>query len=325
MTRIMKIKEIFNIEKPKQAIYNQFKQDEKGINFVSSASKNNGVVAKVKKDNKYNLYKKGSITVPLKGTVLNASLQLEDFYIAHQIAVLTPLEKYKDLTNLQKIYYCQCIRENKYRFNYNRQADKTLDVLNVPSPEIFPEWVIKPKFIKKKIEVIKSLQKLNNNILRPVLKKPVPITKLFEIKYGVNLELNRCTIDEGGVNFVSRTALNNGISAKVRKIDNKETIKPNVLTFAAGGSVGETFLQTEEFYSGRDLYILYPKINMNNFELLAYCFFIKLNNFRFNYNRQANKTLKELYLPDIDCKSLDLKNTFSNQIEQSLNTLNLSI
>ena len=150
MTRIMKIKEIFNIEKPKQAIYNQFKQDEKGINFVSSASKNNGVVAKVKKDNKYNLYKKGSITVPLKGTVLNASLQLEDFYIAHQIAVLTPLEKYKDLTNLQKIYYCQCIRENKYRFNYNRQADKTLDVLNVPSPEIFPEWVIKPKFIKKK-------------------------------------------------------------------------------------------------------------------------------------------------------------------------------
>jgi hypothetical protein len=325
MTRIMKIKEIFNIEKPKQAIYNQFKQDEKGINFVSSASKNNGVVAKVKKDNKYNLYKKGSITVPLKGTVLNASLQLEDFYIAHQIAVLTPLEKYKDLTNLQKIYYCQCIRENKYRFNYNRQADKTLDVLNVPSPEIFPEWVIKPKFIKKKIEVIKSLQKLNNNILRPVLKKPVPITKLFEIKYGVNLELNRCIIDEGGVNFVSRTALNNGISAKVRKIDNKETIKPNVLTFAAGGSVGETFLQTEEFYSGRDLYILYPKINMNNFELLAYCFFIKLNNFRFNYNRQANKTLKELYLPDIDCKSLDLKNTFSNQIEQSLNTLNLSI
>jgi len=325
MTRIMKIKEIFHIEKPKQAIYNQFKQDEKGINFVSSASKNNGVVAKVKKDNKYNLYKKGSITVPLKGTVLNASLQLEDFYIAHQIAVLTPLEKYKDLTNLQKIYYCQCIRENKYRFNYNRQADKTLDVLNVPSPEIFPEWVIKPKFIKKKIEVIKSLQKLNNNILRPVLKKPVPITKLFEIKYGVNLELNRCTIDEGGVNFVSRTALNNGISAKVRKIDNKETIKPNVLTFAAGGSVGETFLQTEEFYSGRDLYILYPKINMNNFELLAYCFFIKLNNFRFNYNRQANKTLKELYLPDIDCKSLDLKNTFSNQIEQSLNTLNLSI
>ena len=325
MTRIMKIKEIFYIEKPKQAIYNQFKQDENGINFVSSASKNNGVVAKVKKNNKYNLYKKGSITVPLKGTVLNASLQLEDFYIAHQIAVLTPLEIYKDLTNLQKIYYCQCIRENKYRFNYNRQADKTLDVLNVPSPQVFPEWVVKPKFIKKKIEIIKSLQKFNNNILRPVLKKTVPITKLFEIKYGVNLELNRCTIDESGINFVSRTALNNGISAKVKKIHNKETIKPNVLTFAAGGSVGETFLQTEEFYSGRDLYILYPKINVSNFELLAYCFFIKLNNFRFNYNRQANKTLKELYLPDIDCKSLDLKNTFSNQIKQSLNTLNLSI
>jgi hypothetical protein len=52
---------------------------------------------------------------------------------------------------------------------------------------------------------------------------------------------------------------------------------------------------------------------MNNLELLAFCIFIKLNNFRFNYKRRANKTLKELYLSDIDCRSLDLKNSFSNQ------------
>ncbi|MDB9922817.1 restriction endonuclease subunit S [Candidatus Pelagibacter sp.] len=321
----MKIEQIFHIEKPKQAIFNQFVKDESGINFVSSSAKNNGVVAKVKKNNDYVLYKKGSITVPLKGTVLNASLQLEDFYIAHQIAVLTPLEKYKNLTNLQKIYYCQCIRENKYRFNYNRQADRTLELLDIPSPELFPDWVSKPKFIKKKIEVIKELQKNHNQLSRPTFKKSVSITKLFDIEYGVNLELNKCVEDEDGINFVSRTALNNGISAKVKKINNKETIKPNVLTFAAGGSVGETFLQTEEFYSGRDLYILYPKIKMNTFELLAYCFFIKLNNFRFNYNRQANKTLRELYLPDIDCKSMNLNDIFNNQLQQTLNTLDANI
>ena len=325
MINLVNIEKVFKIEKPKQAILNQFELDDSGINFVSSSAKNNGVVSKVKKNNFTKLYKKGSITVPLKGTVLHASLQLEDFYIAHQIAVLTPQKDYENLSNLEKIYYCQCIRENKYRFSYNRQADRTFSKLSIPSPDNFPEWVKKPSFIKKKIEIINSLKKVSKNIERLEIKKPVSITKLFTIKYGVNLELNKLTLDKNGINFVSRTAENNGISARVKKVFDIDTIKPNVLTFAAGGSVGETFLQTEEFYSGRDLYILYPNIKMENWELLAYCFFIKLNSFRFNYNRQANKTLKELLLPDINCKTLDLKNVINIQVEKAIKNLQFNI
>jgi len=325
MINLVNIEKIFQIEKPKQAILNQFELDDKGINFVSSSAKNNGVVSKVKKNNYTKLYKKGSITVPLKGTVLHASLQLEDFYIAHQIVVLTPQKDYENLTNLEKIYYCQCIRENKYRFNYNRQADKSFTKLLIPSPDNFPDWIKKPSFIDKKIKVIESLKNISSEVKRLEIKKPVSITKLFTIKYGLNLELNRLELDRNGVNFISRTAENNGISAKVKKISNIDTIKPNVLTFAASGSVGETFLQTEEFYSGFHLFILYPKIKMENWELLAYCFFIKLNSFRFNYNRQANKTLKELMLPDINCKTLDLKNFIDTQVDRAIKNLKFNI
>jgi hypothetical protein len=59
----------------------------------------------------------------------------------------------------------------------------------------------------------------------------------------------------------------------------------------------ETFLQSEPFYSGRDLYILRPKSPMTNDELLFYCCCIRANMFRYSYGRQANRTLKQLTVP----------------------------
>ena len=45
--------------------------------------------------------------------------------------------------------------------------------------------------------------------------------RIFDIKYGVNLELNTCeeSSDNDAVNFVSRTEENNGVSYKVKKIE----------------------------------------------------------------------------------------------------------
>ena len=127
--------------------------------------------------------------------------------------------------------------------------------------------------------------------------KLVRVSSLFDVKYGVNLELNRMEIDANGINFVSRTARNNGVSAKVRKIDEVDPIEPGMLTVAGGGSVLATFVQTEPFYSGRDLYYLKPLCEMSLEEKLWYCMCIKSNKYRFNYGRQANRTLKDIMIP----------------------------
>lgn len=81
---------------------------------------------------------------------------------------------------------------------------------------------------------------------------------IFHVKYGVNLELNACeeSNDNDAVNFVSRTGDNNGVSAKVRKIDSVNVQKAGLITVAGGGSVLSTFVQPDDFYSGRDLYTL---------------------------------------------------------------------
>ncbi|MCM1220855.1 MAG: restriction endonuclease subunit S [Lachnospiraceae bacterium] len=128
------------------------------------------------------------------------------------------------------------------------------------------------------------------------------ISDLFEVKYGVNLELSSCEKtdwkDSEGINFVARTSTNNGVVAKVAKIEGIEPQAAGTLSCAAGGSVLSTFLQAQPYYSGRDLYILTPKREMSMNEKLYWCMVIKANAYRFNYGRQANKTLKDIMLPD---------------------------
>lgn len=130
--------------------------------------------------------------------------------------------------------------------------------------------------------------------------KLVRLDSLFQVKYGSNLELNALTQTSDGVNFVSRTAKNNGVSARVEQLEKLHPIQAGVLTVAGGGSVLETFLQTEPFYSGRDLYHLIPKVSMTNAQKLFYAGCIKANRYKYSYGRQANKTLKELLIPDFN-------------------------
>ena len=53
----------------------------------------------------------------------------------------------------------------------------------------------------------------------------IELQEIFEVDYGVNLELNKLTEDPKGINFVSRTSKNNGVSAKVQLEDWKKSLE----------------------------------------------------------------------------------------------------
>ena len=119
----------------------------------------------------------------------------------------------------------------------------------------------------------------------------------FECIYGVNLEFNKMNEVNNGIPFVSRTEKNNGVCGFVEEIDNIEPNPANTISVAVSGSVLESFLQKEPYYSGRDLYYLLPKQNFTDNELLFYCMHIKANAYKYSYGRQANKTLKNILIP----------------------------
>ena len=143
------------------------------------------------------------------------------------------------------------------------------------------------------------------------------------------VKLDECKkIDNNSISFISRTEKNNGISAYVQKIAD---IKPNPafsLSVAGGGSVLSTFFQREDYYSGRDIYVLIPKKKYTELEMLFYAYVIRKNKYRYNYGRQANKTLKDILVPavmpeswqDIEVKTLPEQPMINRSYELNSNT-----
>ena len=130
--------------------------------------------------------------------------------------------------------------------------------------------------------------------------KLIQVQDLFEVRYGSNLELNKqiklSPNDPNAVPYVSRTAQNNGVTAYIQATDAK--LNPaHTLSVACGGSVLSTFYQAKPYYSGRDLYFLKPKVKLSVRQMLYYKMCIEANKSRFNYGRQANRTLPILEIP----------------------------
>jgi len=144
--------------------------------------------------------------------------------------------------------------------------------------------------------------------------KLIPLKELFEPIYGVNLELihlEECNKnDYESIRFVSRTENNNGVSAHVKKIIDITPNPAHTISVAVSGSVLSSFYQDDEYYSGRDLYYLVPKIKMSKEEMIFYAFCIKANKYKYNYGRAANRTLQDIPIPTempVDFRNISLK------------------
>lgn len=125
------------------------------------------------------------------------------------------------------------------------------------------------------------------------------ISDLFVLHQGNGFELYNMNIsDNSGINFVSRTAQNNGVVAQVESESMKEPFPAGYITVALGGSVLSSFVQIKPFYTAFHVMVLEPKRNMSFNEKLFYCMCIQNNAYRYSYGRQANKTLKNIVLPD---------------------------
>ncbi|MDR2438094.1 MAG: restriction endonuclease subunit S [Planctomycetaceae bacterium] len=140
----------------------------------------------------------------------------------------------------------------------------------------------------------------------------IPLQQIFNISYGTNLELLNCEQDPNGIPFISRTSTNNGVVTRVCRFDNIEPMSENAITVALSGSVLSSFLQEEPFYTSFHIACLHPKKKLTSAEMIYYCSVIEKNKYRYNYGRQANRTLKNILVPEPECLPSFLKKYKTN-------------
>ncbi|MDR3287173.1 MAG: restriction endonuclease subunit S [Prevotellaceae bacterium] len=126
------------------------------------------------------------------------------------------------------------------------------------------------------------------------------LEEIFEIYNGHGLELINCNEVEDGINYVARTSKTNGITAQIELIENLEPMPANAITVALSGSVLSSFYQDQPFYTAYHVACLYPKQPLATEQMLFYAYIIEQNKYRYSFGRQANKTLKNMLVPDVN-------------------------
>jgi len=217
------------------------------------------------------------------------------------VSVLLPK---REMTLNEKIYYARCITMNRYKFSYGRKP-KGDRLKQIELPDTIPGWVHSAEATDLWSELTR-IKTLSTGSYEPAQHSRrgalVRVQDIFEVRYGHSLELNRLqplSKEAGGIPFVSRKMGDNGIAAYVAPIQGIEPTPAGELSCAlSGNGVLSTFYQEQPFYTAFHVACLRPLEEMSTDELMYYCSCIWQNKFRFSYGRQANRTLKELLIPN---------------------------
>ncbi len=197
-------------------------EPERGIAFVSRKMDDNGVSAFVEK-NGVEPAEPGALTCALSGNgVLSTFLQERPFYTAYHVAILTPKHR---LSRSQLLFYAMCVRANRYRYSYGRQANRTLWRLPIPTLGEIPDWVKDAK-----LDCFVDANKPNGAVVawhNASDWQGFELQQLFEIRKGKRL--TKARMRPGTTPFIGAIDNSNGVTAFIgqRAIHLGNTISVN--------------------------------------------------------------------------------------------------
>lgn len=258
-----------------------------GYNFVNRSNANCGVSSRILRVEKKEPFKAGSITVAMGGSVLSSFVQQEDFYTGQNVKVLVPL---KEMSLSEKLFYCQCIEANRFRFStFGREANYTFDSLLVPSRDEVP-----PKIKKANTDLSFNSKSLSETKIKLNTSnwKWFRYDEIFEIKKGKRL--TKADMQDGNIPYIGAIDSNNGISAYIS--NDVHLHQGNTITVSYNGSIAEAFYQTTKFWATDDVNVLYPKFTLNRYIAMFLITLIHREKYRFNYGRKWDKELMEASL-----------------------------
>jgi hypothetical protein len=274
---MVRVDDLFEVGYGNSLSLNQLTREEEGqgIAFVSRTAQNNGVAAWVKELPDLEPSPAGYLTVSLRSRnhALATFVQARPFYTAYHLFVLIPRQP---MSARERLWWALCIESNRYRYNYGRQANRSLAPLELPA--VVPPWVGEAPF-----PVIDPTPKRDEVVPIPTQDKwkRFSIDSLFVLHRGGGL-IRRET-KEGVTPLISASARDNGVTKRV-------AVNPKFpagwITVCSNGSVGEAFVQPEPFVATADVTVLEPRFRTGIGARLFLCTLIQHEKYRFNYGRK---------------------------------------
>lgn len=304
--RTCRVDELFKVKYGVNLELNALTLDPNGVNFVARTSKDNGVTARVKLITGVKPTPAGVITVAGGGSVMESFLQTSPFYSGRDLFFLTPLVP---MTTAEKLFYCMCLRRNKFKFSYGRQANESLPSLQIPIMEDIPDYVrhfSMPSFAHSILDSVDKSQ-FEEKSEQTFTGKLVPLKELFDIKNGIaSTSVSKLAYkkDERWIPFIRPSYRQyTSIDAYVNRIfvPHDKIFPRGTLYVSTNGQGSHTFsyVSVSEFVPNSDVSVLLPRRKMSLREKLAYSLFITKNRFKFSYGRKpkGNK-LMSILVPD---------------------------
>ncbi len=256
---------------------------ENGVPFVSRKMGDNGIAAHVERLPNLKPNPAGELTCALSGNgVLTTFIQDRPYYTAFHVACLNPLV---DMTAAQKLYYCVCIRANRYRYGWGRQANRSLKDILLPELPDIPSWVEDAgatDFTGRDAPAMRE----------PVLSldasawKPFRLGNLFEIRRGVGLPKH--TRQAGDTPYIGALDRNNGLAGRIAQpaMHRAGTL---TLNWNGIGGVGVAFYQPTDYWCSGDVSALHPKFNMTAASAMFLIAVIRRERYRFTFGRKLTR------------------------------------
>lgn len=299
-----KVSDLFDIQYGNSLELIYLEKDINGINFISRTAKRNGVSDKVKILPTEKPFPAGLLTVAVGGSVLETFLQPSPFYTGFHVMVLYPKVK---MNTAVKLYYCHCIRANQYKYSYGRQANVTLQDLQIPTIESIPNYVYSMSITKYGESLIKQTEFPEDRSIYPHNDRSVPIDEIFILKNGIaSSQVIRSKIKESE-NWIPYIRPSYRQETSIDAFVNKKLV-PDEKIFPAGtlyvstdgqGSHTFSYVSTFEFVPNSNVSVLVPRRNMSLQEKLYYANCITNNRYKFSYGRKPKgDRLKAVLVPE---------------------------
>lgn len=249
-------------------------QEDGNNNYIGAIDSNNGVANHI---GQAPIHEGNTISLSYNGSVGEAFYQFEPYWATDDVNAL--YSYYDDFNQYIGLFIATVLRKEKYKFSYGRKwtlENMNVSIIKLPiqhnadgtpyidSNHIYsedgyvPDWQFMEDYMKSlHHKPLTTKNTVGNGLALNVDEwKYFYLKNICDISMGNKMDWSAMTMDKPEVNFVGRSADDNGVAGKVDIVDGVEPYESGCITVALGGSLGAAYVQNEKFYTSQNVSVL---------------------------------------------------------------------